>query len=130
MSNYFLEILSAKFGNKKLVLSNEALKVLRENSWRGNVRELQNTLERAVILSNAGVIKPVHLIFEKENSAKSNCEETESSVQSLDEETKKIIKKALQLTNGKIYGKDGAAALLKMKPTTLQSKMKKLKIKL
>ncbi len=130
LSNYFLEILSAKFGNKKLVLSNEALKVLRENSWRGNVRELQNTLERAVILSNAGVIKPVHLIFEKENSAKSNCEETESSVQSLDEETKKIIKKALQLTNGKIYGKDGAAALLKMKPTTLQSKMKKLKIKL
>ena len=128
LSNYFLEKLSAKFGNKKLVLSNEALKVLRDNLWRGNVRELQNTLERAVILSNAGVIKPAHIIFEKDRSSICNCDENNSTVGSLEEETKKVIIKALQLTNKKIYGKDGAAALLKMKPTTLQSKMKKMNI--
>jgi len=128
LSNYFLEKLSERFGNKKLILSHESLKVLSENTWRGNVRELQNTLERAVILSKDGVIKPAYLIFEKDHSAKSNCEENNSAVDSLDEELKKIIKKALALTNGKIYGKDGAAALLKMIPTTLQSKMKKLKI--
>ncbi|MDP2365459.1 MAG: sigma 54-interacting transcriptional regulator [Ignavibacteria bacterium] len=128
LSNYFLEKLSEKFGNKKLILSNEALKVLGGNAWRGNVRELQNTLERAVILSKDGIIKPAHLIFEKDYPVKSNCEEDNSTVGSLDEETKKIIKKAITLTNGKIYGKDGAAALLKMKPTTLQSKIKKLKI--
>lgn len=128
LSNYFLENLSEKFGNKKLTLSNEALKILCENSWRGNVRELQNTLERAVILSNTGVIKPTHLIFEQTQFEKNNYEEANSSVKSLEEETKIIIKKALQLTNGKIYGKDGAAALLKVKPTTLQSKIKKLGI--
>jgi transcriptional regulator with GAF, ATPase, and Fis domain len=128
LSNYFLENLSEKFGNKKLTLSNEALKILRENSWRGNVRELQNTLERAVILSNTGVIKPTHLIFEQTQFEKNNYEEANSSVKSLEAETKIIIKKALQLTNGKIYGKDGAAALLKVKPTTLQSKIKKLGI--
>jgi len=128
LSNYFLEKLSEKFGNKKLILSNEALKVLGGNAWRGNVRELQNTLERAVILSKDGIIKPAHLIFEKDYPVKSNCEEDSSAIGSLDEETKKIIKKAITLTNGKIYGKDGAAALLKMKPTTLQSKIKKLKI--
>jgi len=128
LSNYFLEKLSEKFGNKKLILSSEALKVLGGNTWRGNVRELQNTLERAVILSKDGIIKPAHLIFEKDYPVKSNCEEDSSAIGSLDEETKKIIKKAITLTNGKIYGKDGAAALLKMKPTTLQSKIKKLKI--
>lgn len=129
LSNYFLEKLSKKFIDKKLVLSNEAVKLLRENTWLGNVRELQNTLERAAILSKDGTIKPSHLIFEKNPKSDNNCEDKEKTVQSLDEETKKIIKKALDLTNGKIYGNDGAAAILKMKPTTLQSKMKKLKIK-
>ena len=128
LSNYFLERLSKKFSDKKLIISTEAVKVLQENAWRGNVRELQNTLERAVILSKDGILKPAHLIFEKDHSAKNNCGEINAAVGSLDEETKIIIKKALQLTSGKIYGKDGAAALLKMKPTTLQSKMKKLKI--
>lgn len=130
LANYFLERLSEKFNNKKLAMSGEASKILRNNYWNGNVRELQNTLERAAILSKDGVIKPVHLIFEQGKKSISTYEETEQSVQSLDEETKKIIKKALKLTNGKIYGKDGAAELLKMKPTTLQSKMKKLRIAL
>lgn len=128
LSNYFLEKLSEKFGNKKLILSHESLKVLSENPWRGNVRELQNTLERAVILSKDGIIKPAHFKFEKEISEKNNAEEEPFSISSFDEETKKIIKKAIVLTNGKIFGIDGAAALLKMKPTTLQSKIKKLKI--
>lgn len=101
---------------------------MRENSWRGNVRELQDTLERAVILGKGGVIKPVHLIFEKDHSAKSNCEENNFVFGPLDKETKKVIKKALQLTSSKIYDKDGAAALLKMKSTILQSKIKKPKI--
>jgi len=128
LANYFLEKLSNKFGNRKLIISNEAAKILRDNNWNGNVRELQNTLERAVILSKDGIIKPAHLIFEKVEKAKRDYDNTEYSIQSLEEETKKIIKKALQLTSGKIYGKDGAAAMLKMRPTTLQSKMKKLKI--
>lgn len=127
LANYFLEKLSAKFSDKKLRLSDQAVKVLQSNNWNGNVRELQNTLERAVILSKDGIINPSHLIFE-EKSWKKDCEEDKSAIQSLDEETKKIIKKALSITGGKIYGPDGAAALLKLKPTTLQSKMKKLGI--
>jgi len=128
LANYFLEKLTQKFTDKKLALSKEAVKVLRDDLWHGNVRELQNTLERAVILSKDGTIKPTHLIFEKEYPTQKNAEGDKSLIGSLDEETKKIIKKALELTNGKIYGKDGAADLLKMKPTTLQSKMKKLKL--
>ena len=128
LSNYFLGKLSNKFSDKKLILSNEAIKVLGENYWHGNVRELQNTLERAVILSRDGIIKPAHLVFEHKQKSGSTFEESASSIKSFDDETKKIIQKALVLSKGKIYGTDGAAAILKMKPTTLQSKMKKLKI--
>lgn len=126
LSNYFLEKLSEKFGNKKFILSPDAVKRLRENYWHGNVRELQNTLERAVILSKNGIIKAEHLVFEVNPKIPTDCEEEKLKVLSFEEETKKIIEKALALTNGKIYGKEGAAELLKMKPTTLQSKIKKL----
>lgn len=128
LANYFLEKLSQKFSNKKLSISKEAIKVLKEHSWFGNVRELQNTLERAAILSKDGIIKPSDLKFERKRLSKSECEEKKTAIESFDEETRKLIKRALELSNGKIYGKDGAAALLKMKPTTLQSKMKKLGI--
>ena len=128
LSNYFLEKLKSRFINKNFVLTKEALEILTNNIWYGNVRELQNTLERAAILSKDGVIKATHIIFEKENYQKSDFVEINSSIRSFEEETKKIIVRALKLTNGKIYGKDGAAELLKMKPTTLQSKIKKLKI--
>ncbi len=126
LADYFLGRLAQKFSDKKITLSPEAVKILRENYWHGNVRELQNTLERAVILSKDGLIKPAHLIFESKQKAKTDCKE--ESLKTFEEETKKIIQKAISLTNGKIYGSDGAAALLKIKPTTLQSKMKKLKM--
>ncbi len=128
LANYFLEKLTQKFSDRKLLLSKEAVKILAENNWYGNVRELQNTLERAAILSKDGIIEPSHLIFEKQELQKSDCEERKSFIKSFDDETKEIIIKALTLTKGKIYGKDGAAFLLKIKPTTLQSKIKKLKI--
>ncbi|MCX7875224.1 MAG: sigma 54-interacting transcriptional regulator, partial [Melioribacteraceae bacterium] len=128
LANYFLEKLNSKFHNKKLILTKEALDTLMNNSWYGNVRELQNTLERASILSKDGIIKESHIIFEKNSYTKEDCFEDNSQLKSFEEETKKIIEKALRKTNGKIYGKDGAAELLKIKPTTLQSKIKKLKI--
>lgn len=127
LANYFLNRLVHKFPNKNLALSDQAIKVLEESSWPGNVRELQNTLERAVILSGNGLILPVHLVFEKIQT-KEFSDSSKSVIGSLDDETAKVIKNALKITNGKIYGKDGAAALLKVKPTTLQSKMKKLDI--
>ena len=128
LADYFLEKLANKFKDKNPVLTNEAVDVLKSNYWHGNVRELQNTLERAVILSPTGIIEPNHLVFEKADTIQTAVPEESTSTGSLDEETILIIKRALKITNGKIYGKDGAAALLKIKPTTLQSKMKKLKI--
>ncbi len=127
LADHFLNKLSVKFGGKNLSLTNDAVIALQNNNWHGNVRELQNTLERAAILSKGKIIKPYHLVFENSHYKKEDYKRDET-IGPFDEEIKKIILKALSLTNGKIYGNNGAATLLKMKPTTLQSKMKKLKI--
>lgn len=127
LTDYFLTKLSAKFGGKKILISDEAVEALRNNYWHGNVRELQNTLERASIFSKGSMIKINHLVFEDNTRVIEECIEN-SPITSFDNEVKKVIKKALKQCDGKIYGDNGAAALLKMKPTTLQSKMKKLGI--
>ena len=111
-----------------MFLSDEAIKILEGNYWSGNVRELQNTLERSAILAKDGIIKPIHLVFEKRENLKS-INTGSNSINSFEEETKKIILTALELAGGRIYGDSGAAALLKIKPTTLQSKIKKLGIR-
>lgn len=128
LTNYFLDKLAVKFKKGKISLTNEAMKSLRSNTWQGNVRELQNTLERAVILSKGGVIKSSHLLFE--GVIQPEIKQTKEKLESYHEESKKIIIRALKLAEGKIYGAGGAAEILKLKPTTLQSKIKKLGIKL
>jgi transcriptional regulator with GAF, ATPase, and Fis domain len=127
LSNHFIEKLGKKLSKPNITLSEEALSKLKNYSWHGNVRELQNTLERAIILCNYGVIKPEHIIFEYEE-INHDTAESDDTIAAFDEEVKKIILRALRKSKGKIYGADGAAALLKLKPTTLQSKMKKLGI--
>lgn len=129
LANHFIEKFSKKFNKRNLILTPEAIRVLYENPWYGNVRELQNILERAIILSKNGIIKPEHLVFEKYKPSPVTNKDKSIYIESFEEEVKRVIENALALTNGKIYGKDGAAALLKLKPTTLQSKMKKLGIK-
>lgn len=129
LANYFIQKFSIKFNNKNIILTPDAINVLYNNPWYGNVRELQNVLERAIILSKDGVINPEHLIFQSRKSLDVLVRESNRIVKSFNEEIKEIIEHALKLSNGKIYGKNGAAALLKLKPTTLQSKMKKLGIK-
>lgn len=124
LTNYFLYKLSEKFSGKKYLITSEAVDKLRKNEWKGNVRELQNTLERAIILCGDTVIKPEHLIFEE--SSNENIQPRKKIIKSFDDEVAFILMGALEKTNGKIYGKDGAAQLLNMKPTTLQSKLKKI----
>lgn len=87
---------------------------------------MQNTLERAVILSKDGIIKSEHLHFEKNYSSIETNDNSKEPIESFENETAKIIWRALKQAKGKIYGAEGAAALLKMKPTTLQSKIRKL----
>ena len=89
-------------------------------SWPGNIRELRNTLERAMILNNGP-----NLVVEVPNSS---AEVTPRSYSLTSVERMHIIS-TLDKTGWRVRGKNGAAALLEVPPSTLESKMKKLAIK-
>jgi transcriptional regulator with GAF, ATPase, and Fis domain len=97
------------------------------------VRELQNVIERAVIVSRGGPLR-VDLVLApggQKDHAKWNPEAAGASVfpkREMERRERENIVKALETAQGKIYGADGAAAILGMKPTTLASRMKKMKL--
>lgn len=128
LADHFLTTIAKKRGLKKITLTKDAALFLKENSWKGNVRELQNTLERASVLSSDGIIDIAELLPpEANNHISETCKR--KNTETLDTAVKNHILKVLEITGGKIYGEDGAASLLGLKPTTLQSKLKKLGIK-
>ena len=123
-------------------LSGGSLKALIEYNWPGNVRELENVIERALILHSEGELSIAPLydsappdpggrdiaISGDTESGEPRPGGPERDILSLDEYTTEYIKMVLTRTRGKIHGPDGAAALLKIKPTTLRYKMDKLHI--
>ena len=97
--------------------------------WPGNVRELQNVIERAVILARGGTLR-----FGLDQAGGTAVAATErqfpvSTRKQLLEFERRSIVEALQKSGGKIYGANGAAELLGMRPTTLTSKIAALGIK-
>jgi transcriptional regulator of acetoin/glycerol metabolism len=93
-----------------------------EYDWPGNIRELENIIERAVILSNNGRITIGSWIPE-------NKKMVQKTILTLEENERQHILKALKATNWRVSGEKGAAKLLDMKRTTLEARMKKLGIK-
>jgi formate hydrogenlyase transcriptional activator len=93
--------------------------------WPGNVRELEHIIERSVLMTNGDIITEVAL----PQTVKNNDLPDQEKLNSLEENERAYILSALKKTNGKIRGADGAAELLKIPPTTLHSKMKKLGIR-
>jgi transcriptional regulator with GAF, ATPase, and Fis domain len=108
------------------VLTRANVQELMRYSWPGNIRELQNVIERAVILSRGGP-----LCFDLHNPvvARTQYIAPGSVRQQLLELGRESITEALQKSRGKIYGPNGAAELLGMRPTTLLSKISSLRIK-
>ena len=105
------------------------LQTLQAQAWPGNVRQLVNVLERATIVVRGGAIAPEHLGLSQASAPAARVADPSpaGAPQILpwrDAERRHLIA-ALQATGGKIYGNDGAAQLLNLKPTTLQSKLKK-----
>jgi formate hydrogenlyase transcriptional activator len=98
----------------------EAMNALTDWSWPGNIRELQNFIQRCVILTDSSVLRvPVNELTSRPNRSSSRMTQAEE---------RQLILQALEETNGVIAGPSGAARRLGMKRTTLYSKMKKLNI--
>ncbi len=116
----------ARRTGRRLRVDGLGLEKLRRHGWPGNLRELGNVLERAVIMCDAEALGPD--VLELPRSASPAPARRPGSVATLDEVQRQHITHVLGLTGGKIYGADGAARLLGLKPSTLQSRMKKLGI--
>ena len=101
---------------------------LNNYDWPGNVSELENIVERAMILKRSGPLSFDDIVWPQQNEKPANGDFTEAAFQSLDEMTSRHIHRALSLCNGKIYGHRGAANLLKVNPSTLRHRMRKLGI--
>jgi formate hydrogenlyase transcriptional activator len=100
---------------------------LQSYDWPGNVRELENLLERALILSPGPTLQLPD--WSSSSSAAlpspSSLAAPPAAVRPFDDQVRDLLQQALDRTEGRIYGEGGAAALLGLKPTTLQGKLKR-----
>jgi len=120
--NYFVDRYAKRAGKKIKSIQKKALEALQEYSWPGNVRELQNVIERSLIIGETNEFSIDKSWFSSESQpARSPAVDQTSS-----ERTR--IEAALAQSNGKISGAHGAAAKLDMPPSTLESRIRSLKI--
>jgi formate hydrogenlyase transcriptional activator len=105
-----------------------AMQAMIEWAWPGNIRELQNFIERAVILSTCECLNiPLE---ELESPRRKSTSTPKSEILSLREVERQAILEALRKTRNRVSGPQGAAAMLGVKRTTLQYRMRLLGIKL
>lgn len=117
----FIGRYSRKLGKQITSIQKETLKALQDYPWPGNVRELENIIERAVILCPGPALQ---LADKLEISSLP----LSSTVKTLEEMERNQILKTLSETRWRIEGKDGAAAILGLHPSTLRARMHKLGI--
>ena len=123
---YFVERYAQKAGKRIRSISKETLDLFEAYRWPGNIRELQNVIERAVILSDADVFRadPSWLT----PAPAEGVVPTGSLTADLAQREKAIIEDALREAHGVIGGATGAAAKLGLPRQTLESRMRKLGI--
>jgi formate hydrogenlyase transcriptional activator len=134
---HFAEQCARRMNKKIETISSETLKQMRQYHWPGNIRELQNVIERAVILSVGPVLnvplgeiqsRPTQTAVNRDgNLVKEPRRATRKDMRGVLEETeRKHILSVLEQTNWVVAGPNGAAIRLGMKRSTLQLRMRKL----
>ena len=119
---HFVHKFSQRHGKSIEHIPEEVMDILKRHRWAGNIRELQNFIERSVIVTTGAVLRPPL----QELRVLSRAAET--STATLAEAERAHIAKALSETNWVVGGRDGAAARLGLARTTLISRMRKLDI--
>ena len=123
LTHYFVQKHAQRMGRNIETIPTSALEALTRYDWPGNIRELQNVLERAVILTHGSSLH-VEMSELKANADTLYSRPSEASQAS---ERDRIVR-ALAEANGQVGGPNGAAARLGLKRTTLQNRMRKYMI--
>jgi len=133
LTHFFVDRFSRQFGKRITGVSQDSMQVLSGYPWPGNIRELQNVIERAVVLCPGTVLKLGRDLLavtspEYEREAETVPGNGAPSGSSLESVEKNHILQVLKQTQGVIEGPHGAAKILDLHPNTLRSRMKKLGI--
>jgi formate hydrogenlyase transcriptional activator len=123
---YFVDRYASKAGKKITGINKRSMELLQSYAWPGNIRELQNVIERSVIICDSENLSVDESWFGRRAAP------ADSSSQPLSEklaaQEKEMIEAALAESNGRVSGPSGAAAKLGIPQSTLDSKIKSLKI--
>ena len=122
LAQFFLEKYASKVGKPFKRLSKKTINALMGYSFPGNIRELENLIERAVIIENGTTLYPGSWLPENPDILQKDEFKTFETLQ------RDYIIDVLEHTNWRVSGPQGAAAILDMKDKTLFAKMKRLKI--
>ncbi|MFL5441070.1 MAG: helix-turn-helix domain-containing protein, partial [Myxococcales bacterium] len=131
---FFLSRYSQRLGKSVSSVSEQTMYRLVRYRWPGNIRELQNVIERAVVLSHGSVLELDHELGPPPLAGNETVEtesesEPSANFATLEEVERNHIVRILEQTGWVIEGPDGAAKLLKLHSNTLRSRMGKLGIK-
>jgi transcriptional regulator with GAF, ATPase, and Fis domain len=121
---HFLAHFQRKLGKPLKTLTPSSLEQLRRYSWPGNIRELQNVLERACVLARGPEVELAAPL--RPTSPAGGASSVAAPIPTLAEHERSQIRRALAAAKGRLHGPQGAAVLLGINPSTLRSRMQKL----
>ena len=125
---YFVQRYANRAGRNIRSIDQKTLDLLQSYDWPGNIRELQNVIERSIILSSTDVFSVDELWLSKRTSPQASRVETSPALNVEPRSEREIIEAALAETRGRVSGPSGAAAKLRIPPSTLETRIKALKI--
>jgi PAS domain S-box-containing protein len=125
---YFVQRYASRAGKNIRSIDQKALDLLQSYDWPGNVRELQNVIERSIILSSTDVFSVDELWLSKRTYPQTPRVETSPALNIEARSEREIIEAALAETRGRVSGPSGAAAKLRIPSSTLETRIKALKI--
>lgn len=126
LTAYFIQAFNQKLGKQVSDISGMALEKLMKYNWPGNIRELENLIERSMLFTKGYFIDDISLPAQPKIPLLPGPAE----VKTIEENERSNIIAALKECNGKVSGTGGAAELLNIHASTLNSKLKKLGIKI
>lgn len=131
LTEHFVSLYSKKMGRKGLVVPENIMEQIVTYEWPGNIRQLEHVIQRAILLSESTTIKEIQLprTLEQQTSPTTDSYQ-EGVIKTINENERDYICYILKKCKGKVYGAGGAAELLDIPASTLNSKIKKLGIKI
>jgi PAS domain S-box-containing protein len=125
---YFVQRYASRAGKNFRSIDQKTLELLLSYNWPGNIRELQNVIERSVILSSGEVFSVDETWVSRESSPPVSGVQSDGPFLGEPHSERKIIEAALTESRGRVSGPSGAAAKLKIPASTVEYKIKALKI--